>query len=80
MSFCEPFLGKMDRALCVWLDDEAEKGLSVSGAMIEALIQMLRSDCGKGKGSNRVSSVWFQNCKKQLEPVHCEDNGRISSC
>jgi hypothetical protein len=26
---CDPFLRKMERALCVWLEDEAQKELSV---------------------------------------------------
>jgi len=30
---CDPFLGKMERALCVWLAGKLQKWLSVSGTV-----------------------------------------------
>jgi hypothetical protein len=34
VSCCDPFLKKQEKASCVWLEDQTEKWLSVSGAVM----------------------------------------------
>jgi hypothetical protein len=39
------FLGRVERDLSMWLEDEAQKGLSVSGAVVKFIAMQLYSIC-----------------------------------
>lgn len=50
----DPFLKRMERALYVWLEDDAQKWLSVSGDV--------------GQGEDHANKDWFANCILSQEP------------
>jgi Tc5 transposase DNA-binding domain. len=55
----------MKRALCIWLEDEAQKGLSVSDAVATEEAEQLNihyeESCSMQKGSFHASIGWFAN-------------------
>ena len=65
-----PFLEKMKRALCVWLEDEAHSLFSVSGDVSREKAMWLHKHCtvsrGEVKNGFHVSEWWFENSGKQM--------------
>jgi len=56
---------KMKRALCIWLEDEAQKGSSVSDAVVTDEAEQLNNRYEESwdiqKGSFHASRGWFAN-------------------
>ena len=52
LSHWDPFLEKTEAALCMWLEDEAQKGLSVSGDIIREKAMQLCRGCAASMSVN----------------------------
>uniref|UniRef100_UPI00358EFEB0 putative CENPB DNA-binding domain-containing protein 1 n=1 Tax=Myxine glutinosa TaxID=7769 RepID=UPI00358EFEB0 len=62
VSHRDPILEKMENALCVWVEDETQKGMSLSGAVVKEKAMRLYKHYddseGAQKGLKNLKSGW----------------------